>query len=600
MSRTDKRIVGRRILRPRLLVLLGALTVAAIAAWTGREQGPGAETSLRLPDRPNLVGQPAIFRTLLGRAEAKARRPVTRVAGMEELGMLYQANGFAVEAEACWRELHQLEPSDARWCYRLAGLRLAAGDTDEGGFLLRRTLDLAPAYSPAVLQMAELKFKTGDLEGAARNYARRLALSPRDPYARLGLVRLALQERRADEARKLVEELLADAPNFATAHNLYAQMLEAAGEVEAAKWHRWLGVETLRYVPPEDPWLDELQSWCYNYNRLCVRGSVEALRKNEHGARTLYERAVEIDPAAFAAYRLLAALDFEQARPAEARAVLERARAVVNEADLTPLFLDLCRAYRELEQPELALRLAQEVLAQRENSPELLEALGLALAELARHGEAVEAYRTALVQKPNDASINYNLAVSLLALGQLDDALEALDLALVMQPTFPPAMLLRGRLEMAAGHWEAAENYLRPIFESHRQDAQARRLLAQWHRHMGAEAEKTNAPAEAERHYREGASLAPDFAEVQASLGIFLVVRSRYAEAVEPLETYHRLQPQNAAGCLFLGQAYLGVGRAEAARELLARGAELGERTGNSRTVDACREILRRMATRER
>src|SRR5690606_4994823 len=80
--------------------------------------------------------------------------------------------------------------------------------------------------------------------------------------------------------------------------------------------------------------------------RLCVQGSVEALRENPHGAAALFARAIEIDPTALDAYRLLAGIHFENQRPAEARAVLEQARAAVTENDLTLLFTDLCRAHR--------------------------------------------------------------------------------------------------------------------------------------------------------------------------------------------------------------------------------------------------------------
>lgn len=585
----------RRTWRLRvLLVTCAAGMVLALSAWVWFSGGRPADDLAALPARPDLSGSAAILETRIARAEAWAETSDGRVRAFEELGRLYQANGYEAEAEVCWRFLREHRPEEARWSYLLAVLRLAAGEAGEAVSLLEETLERAPGYSPAVLRRADLRFKTGDLHGAAEDYRRRLTLVPGDPYARLGLVRIALHDGRSTEARRMVEELVQDTPNFATAHNLYAQLLEAEDD-ERARWHRWLGTETLRYVAPADPWLDELQSWCYDTTRLCVQGSVEALRENPHGAAALFARAIEIDPTALDAYRLLAGVHFENQRPAEARAVLEQARAAVTENDLTLLFTDLCRAHRELDQPEAALRIAREGLAQKPDSPELLEALGLALADLERHADAIDAYQEALTRKPNDASINYNLAVSMLASRRLDETLAALDRSLVMQPTFPPAMLMRGRLEMAAGHLAEAETYLRPVFESHRENAEARRLLAEWHWRMGTAAEQRSDAIEAERHYREGASLDSSYAEVQASLGLFLLLRSRHAEAIAPFENYRRVLPESAPGCLFLAQAYLGVGRLEEGRELLERGAELGDRSGNTRTANACREILRRL-----
>ncbi|WP_044891824.1 tetratricopeptide repeat protein [Opitutus terrae] len=548
-----------------------------------------------LPARPDVRHHPAVLGERIAAAEARARSARTLLPAVEELGRLYHANGYTPEAEACWRLLCARRPDEPRWWYYRAVLRLADNDYDAATTLLRETLSRAPDYSPAYLQLANLQLKTGELEGAERDYQRRLALVPRDPYARLGLVRLALLRQRTGEARGLLEELLKDAPNFSTAHSLYAEILAGAGDEKRASWHRWLGVETIRYTEPEDSWLEELEPWCHDYDRLCVLGSVESMREHRDRARALFERAIQVNPAAFDAYQLLSALYFKQEQPAQARDLLEQARPRLAPANPTAWFTYLCRAYRLLGQPAEAERVAREGLALKSDSPELLEALGLALADLGRHTDAVPAYETALGRNPNDASINYNLAVSLLALRRLDDVLAALDRSLTLQPAFPPTLLLRARIEMAAAHWPEAETYLRPLIESHPDDAEARRLFAEWHQHMGAAAEKRGEPAEAERYYQSGLALDPNAAELHVRLGAFYLVHRRFADAIQPLEAHHRLQPESAPGCLFLGQAYAATGRRDEAREVLKQGEELAGRAGNARTARACRELLERL-----
>lgn len=583
----------RRWWRLWLLAALAALSLWGGFAW--RQHAVVSEIRTGLPARPEVASWPAKFVEQVAAAETMARTPSTALSGVTELGRLYHANGFKREAEACWHLMLDRQPREPRWRYYLADLRRAESDNTGMTAFLRQTLELAPDYSPAHLQLANLQLKLGDLTGAERDYRARLALVPRDPYATLGLVRIALQRKRTEEARALLEEILKDAPNFATAHNLYAEILTAAGETNQANWHRWLGVETLRYVEPADPWLDEMQLWCYDYDRLCVLGSVASLRENQDQAKELYERAIELSPDELDAYQLLSVTYLKQERPEQARDLLEQARSRVTKGDLTPLFTQLCRAYRMLRQLTEAERLARQGLAQIGDKAELFETLGLILADMERHQEAVAAYEAALARNPNDASTNYNLAVSLLSLRRLDDVLEALDRSLTLQPTFPPTLLLRGRIEMAAGHWEQAERCLRPVFESHPENTEARRLLAGWHRHMGEQAEQNKDLASAERHYREGSLIDPHNVELLGRLGAFYLVHARFADAVEPLESWHRLQPGHAQGCLLLGQAYAGAGRQEQAREVLAKGALLADQTGDARTAARCREAARRL-----
>ena len=489
--------------------LLAAVVITAVA-WTWQRTAWIREVRAALPSRPDVRGQPPDFVTRLTEAEARTEAGETLLEAVAELGRLYQANGYDAEASRCWQVLCARQPDEPRWWYYRAMLRLADSDDEEAAVALRETLTRAPGYAPARWQLGNLLFKTGDLAGAENEFRLRLGLLPRDPYARLGLARVALQARRTAEAKAQLEFVLKEAPHFSTAHNLYAEILAAEGDRAQASWHRWLGVETLRYTDPVDPWLEELQPWCYDYDRLCVAGSIESMRENRDRARSLFERAIALKPTDFDAYRLLAAMHFRQNESAHALALFETARSRLGEKLPVEWYAETSRAYRLLARPADAESVVREGLVRRGESAELLEALGLALADLQRHAEAVAAYRAALQRNPNDASINYNLAVSLLALHDLDEALAALDRSLRLQPTFPPTLLLRGRIELAAGHWAEAENYLRPLVEAHPENGDARQALAEWHGHMGEQAEQRGDRAGAERNYRDGLTLVPD------------------------------------------------------------------------------------------
>jgi tetratricopeptide (TPR) repeat protein len=533
----------RAWLWPVGLALLLALSAGAFVAW--RDHRVVARVQAGLPAPPDLSGQPTILTEQLAEAAARTRSARSTTAGLADLGRLYHANNFPNEAAACWRLLRAEQPAEARWPHYLADLSRHAGDAPEAIALLEEMLRLAPDYSPAHLHLANLRFKSGDRAEAARHYRLRLEQVPQDPHARLGLVRLAQLEGRTADVRSQLEELLRDSPHFATAHNLYAEILAAAGDEAGAARHRWLGAETLRYRDAADPWLDELQDWCHDYGRLCALGTLEMQTENRARAAVLFGRAIRLRPDEPAAYELLAALHLKHHDAVAARDLLEAALPKLSGKKSPLPYTLLGQAYRALQQPAEAVRAARLGLAQAGEQPELLDALGLGLAASGRHEAAVAAWQRALARAPDEAGINYNLATSLLALGRLDDALTALDRSLTLQPTFLPTLTLRAEIELEAGHLDRAEKYLRPAHASQPNDPQIRRLLATWHLKSGSAAEARRDPAVAEQHYRDGLALDADHAELQVSLGVFCLVQSRPADAIAPLAAYHRLQPEN-------------------------------------------------------
>jgi tetratricopeptide (TPR) repeat protein len=573
------------------LVGLVALGAAAVPFW--RSSRLVARVQTGLPAIPDLKGKPALQAELLAKAQARTKSSGTAFDGVTELGRLYHANGYRSEAEACWRLLLREQPTEAKWAYYLADLRRAASDYPEMSALLEQTVKLAPDYSPAWLQLANLQFKTGHLDVAARYYQKRLTLLPNDPYANLGLARIALQDGRRDEARRLVEQLIHDVPGFSTGHNLYAEMLAAAGDAAGVRRERWLGRETGRFRDAEDPWLDGLSAWCYDFGRLCVLGTIEFQVERSDRGKSLIERAIQLEPDNPVGYELLGGLYSKLGNPAKARETFEQGLQRAKSVKPSPMYyVNLSETYRTLKQPAEALRVIQLGIAQAGNELELYDALGVACADLNRQEDAVAAFRQVLARNPNDSNSNYNLGMSLLALGRQDEAYAAFQRSLVLQPTMMKALSLLGRWNLEAGRLDAAEGYLQPLYESHPEMPEARQMLAQWHLRSGAAAETKTNFAAAEQHYKEGAALDPNRVELSASLGVLYLIQGRLEEAREPLENYHRLAPNDPQSALFLGQVYLRLNRFEEARKVLVDGLQLAERTGNKTTAAHFREIL--------
>ena len=577
-----------------LAILVTAAGVFLARAWRLHEAV--ARMRAGLPTPPAAKTLPAMFAARLAAATLKAKDPATTTEGTADLGRLYHASGFPGEAEVCWQLLRAAEPSEARWCYYLADLRRVASDYSGLAELLARTTELAPTYAPAWLQLADLQFKTGRIAEAELGYQKRLALLPADPYARLGLARVALQQGRRAPARELIELVVKETPEFSPGHNLYAEMLAADGDAKGADQQRWLGRETTRFREADSPWLDELGAWCFDYDQLCIRGTVDFQSKHGDRGKQFFERAIELRPDVLMAYSLLGSLYLQQKQPAEAREVLEEGLRRAGPGKPTVMYyIDLSRTYRELKQPAEAVKAARRGLDQLGQEFELYDALGVSLGDSGDSKAAVEALRTAVALNQNDTNSNYNLAVALLAERQLDEAVAALQRSLILKPTFPASLALLAQIEIDSGRWESAARYLQPLYASHPEMPQARQLMAYWQLRAGMAAEKQKDLVSAEQHYREGVTIDRQHPDLQARLGTLCLIQGRFAEAIEPLEAYHRLQPDNAQSSLFLGQVYAAVGRTSEAKQVLTTGAEIAERAGNASTAQFCREILRQL-----
>jgi HemY protein len=580
---------ARRAARwPGLLLALLAVALAVGGAlwWRGERV---ARIRRALPALPAAVPQGTLREQL---AKARAGADTGDLAAVAELGRLYHANEMEPAAEACWRLLIREQPRAAQWHYYLADLLRRQGDQAAVEAELELTVSADPGAAVAWLQLAEMKFKSGRLDAAETAYRRRLELLPGDPYAQLGLARVAQQRGHTDETLGDLERLLQQQPKFSTAQNLYAELLAAAGREDEADLHRWLGREAGRFREADDPWLEEINARCYEPSRLCHLAVIAYQTNQPDRCRALLERALALAPADALPYQLLGTLLLEQNSAAAARELLASG---IDRAQGTPPtalhYLKLAEACRALGQEEAARQALAGGLRLHPDSSDLLHAQGNQLKRDGRLADAAAAYRRAVELNPAFVEADFALAILLLETRRPDEAVQALHHALAMQPTFPKALLLLARLEMEAGRMENAGRYLLPLLKANPGAAEIRQITASWHLQAGRAVERAD-PAAAERHYRDGLALVPENAELNASLGVQLLISNRVAEAVPHLETYHRLQPANAQAALFLGQAYARTGRLPEARAVLSAGLDQAEQAGQSATARNFREIL--------
>lgn len=574
------------------------MVAAGVAAALGagmlwRRHAEREQLRASLPAMPNVSAQPVALGAALHGAGQKALSARQSLEGVGELARLYHANGYYKEADACWRILHAEQPREARWCYYLADLRRMASDYAGMASFLEQTVRLAPDYASAWFKLAELEFKTGQVDAAERDYRRRLALLPGDPYARIGLARVALQHDRRDEGQRLIEQLVREVPAFAQARNLYAEMLAERGDADGANMQRFVVRLCGRFREADDPWLEELRAWCYDPSRLAVWASIEDMTNHgDHGV-ALLERAMRIDPDDARGYDELGRVYLHLGNAAKALPLFEQGVKLPNAS--ADLYAVLTQTYVDLNQPDKALQAIEQGLALMPDAPELHTARGIALQAAGRLGEAVEAFRLAVQRAPNVCEAHFNLGNALLQLGRRDEAYVSLKRALELVPTFPKALIVLGQAELEAGRLDSAAQYVRPLYKFYPGLVSARRLMTWWCLQSGTTAARAGHMDEAERDLRDGLAINPDLPELRGRLGLLYAQEGRFAEARDHLETYHRLQPTEPMASLFLGQVYAHLGRTDDARRLLSEGEQLARQSGDKATEEQCAQALQRL-----
>jgi tetratricopeptide (TPR) repeat protein len=577
--------------------LAAGVALLAAVLWVTYEAS--RVTPAGLPPLPAFDHQPVELRTriTLTAAGANEAQGQARSAAVATLGRLYHANGYLAEAAACWDHLQASDRRNARWTYYQADVRRQ--QSDYAGMLrhLEQTVALDPTYAPAWLQLADSRFKTGEYPAASAAYQRRLELVPADPYAQLGLARIAHQQAQLTEAGRRLDELLDGNPEFASARNLLAEILAAQGDQDRSERERIRGGNAPRFRPAPDPWLDELLVDCYDYETLCIRGTMAAMTGHETEALAWFERARQLYPDRFAAHEALGNVYLDRRDGPRALAQYERALATPEARPSARFYVHLARAHRLAGQTENALQVLQQGLGALGSDWELHDALGTLLLEQDDVPGALAAHRAAVRANPAETGAAYHLAVALLASGQADEGVAELQRAYTLNPAHAPTLSLFARLEMESGRWRSALTYLTPLYAAQPELEEARSGMLQALLFAGQEAEQEKELSVAEKHYREGLRIEPDHAQLLSRLGQLLLAQRRLPEAIEHLTRYHELEPASDESTLLLVQAFARAGHASSARQVLQEAAQHAERDGRLPSAQRYRNLLQRLQT---
>jgi predicted Zn-dependent protease len=191
---------------------------------------------------------------------------------------------------------------------------------------------------------------------------------------------------------------------------------------------------------------------------------------------------------------------------------------------------------------QLAMRTSQELAAKAPASFQARRLEAEAYESQGKWDEAAGIYRGILKEDPKQPDVHYHLGQVLLSkagdAGPIDEARAEFQKELEIDPKNAAAEFVLGELARRTGNLE-----------------------------------------EAARHFSRASRLDAEFAEAYLALGISLASAARYGDAVAPLETYVKMQPDDPLGHYQLALAYGRTGNREGAqREMAAQKAAAGKR----------------------
>lgn len=130
------------------------------------------------------------------------------------LGQAYVDAGDTGKAQATLQEATKIHPSDERNYLALAKLAMDAEMTAMGIEAMDRGLEQLPGSYALRIQRGFLRLSNGLYADAAADYRRAIEIQPSSASPKIGLAFVLLQDKREEEAAKILEGVLSSNQNF--------------------------------------------------------------------------------------------------------------------------------------------------------------------------------------------------------------------------------------------------------------------------------------------------------------------------------------------------------------------------------------------------
>ncbi len=291
-------------------------------------------------------------------------------------------DGHPNEAVLLFQAVLDADPGEARAALGLGDSLLDLGDTEAAEALFTRALGKNPQNAPIVFRKGELLERKGRWGAAIQYYNRAIALrwNLAGPWFAKG--RILLDHDRAKEALECFDKVVSFEPDHVGAWAGKARALAALGDREAAK----VALDRASTIGAKDP---------------AVRAAREAIGVSAPPEAKPSAAMADLPSLAKAFEEIEDEPEPEPPRasvPPDFQAFVE---SIEPEKEETQVLLQLAELALEGGDPQMALLRYEQAIAQEARNPDAWTGKGVALQQLERYREALEAYDRALAVKPD-------------------------------------------------------------------------------------------------------------------------------------------------------------------------------------------------------
>ena len=412
------------------------LAAVALASSPALEPVPAPEAALV---------EPTVYEPLAAAhaALAEDRPDADRAEAHGDFGRLALAYELHDMAAPAFGNAARLTPEDHRWPYYRGVLARAAGDLDAAAEDFRRALALVPRDHAdegvaIFLRLGDVELARGGDEAAKTAYAAALAAlpetAPSAAAAHYGLARLAARAGEAEAAVEHFERTLALQPEASQARYPLALALRKLGRAAAARDQiARRGDGRVEFV---DPLVAEVEGLATGTSADVARGEAAMLAGRPAEAVEHYRRAVAASPEDYDVGKAFAVALYQAGKLDEARVELERLLA-----------LELDEARRTSEHAFLHFTLGTLLVNQKNDV------------------RALVAFRDVLALEPEHRDALFHIAGVYGRSGLFNDAVEHLDRLLELEPGHGSARLRRATTLMDLRRYSEALPDLRWLLE---------------------------------------------------------------------------------------------------------------------------------------
>ncbi len=291
-------------------------------------------------------------------------------------------DGHPNEAVLLFQAVLDADPGEARAALGLGDSLLALGDTDAAEALFTRALGKDPQNAPIVFRKGELLERKGRWGAAIQYYNRAIALrwSFAGPWFAKG--RILLDHDRAKEALECFDKVVSFEPDHAGAWAGKARALSALGDPEAAT----AALDRASAIGSDEP---------------AVRAAREAIGVSAAPEVTPSAALTDLPSLAKAFEEIEAELEPEPPAPPVSPDFAAFIESIEPEKEDTQVLLQLAELALEGGDPQMALLRYEQAIGREARNPDAWTGKGVALQQLERYREALEAYDRALALKPD-------------------------------------------------------------------------------------------------------------------------------------------------------------------------------------------------------